>query len=135
VDLNRPDVVAEVTEQFLRYEAALVTNDVALLGELFWANPATVRYGVTENLYGSDAIARFRSQRSPVGLDRVLLRTVITTFGTDAASVCAEFQRKGSSRRGRQTQTWVRTDDGWRIVAAHVSLIEPPAAVGGGAGG
>jgi hypothetical protein len=135
LDINLPEVVAEVTAAFDRYEKALVGNDVAALDELFWDSPHTLRYGATENLYGYDAIRAFRAARPAQGLARTLLRTVITTYGRDFATADAEFQREGSSRSGRQSQTWLRTPQGWRVVAAHVSLLEtPPAASGHMAG-
>lgn len=125
--INLPDVVAEVSFQFARYEQALVSNDVAVLDELFWDSPHTLRYGATENLYGADEIKAFRAGRPAQGLERVLLKTVITTFGHDMATANVEFQRDGSSRSGRQSQTWLRTPEGWRVVSAHVSLLTPPA--------
>jgi ketosteroid isomerase-like protein len=125
VDVNQPAVVAEVREQFDRYERAFVTNDVAELDELFWDDAQAVRFGAGENLYGHRAIADFRGQRSPTDLARVLLRVEIATFGDDFAAVSAEFRRTGSGNTGRQQQTWVRTSEGWRIVAAHVSLLAP----------
>jgi hypothetical protein len=124
MELNLPDVVAEAREQFNRYEAALVANDVPVLTELFWANALTVRYGTRENLYSHDAITHFRDRRPTDDLARELLRTVITTFGRDVAAISAEFRRTRSGRCGRQSQTWVRTEAGWRIVAAHVSLLD-----------
>ena len=124
MEVNLPDVVAEATEQFLRYEKALVANDVAVLNELFWADSLVVRYGAMENLYSYEAITRFRRQRPNDDLPRELLRTVVTTFGRDVAAISAEFRRTESGRRGRQSQTWVRTGEGWRIVAAHVSLLD-----------
>ncbi len=123
MEINLPDVLEEVLEQFARYEQALTGNDVAVLDELFWRSPVTLRYGLGENLYGFDAIAAFRSARPAVGLDREVLRTVITTFGRDFATANIEFRRIGSERVGRQSQTWVRMADGWRIVAAHVSQM------------
>ena len=123
-EVNRPEVVAEVSAVFERYEAALVGNDVAVLDELFWNSPLTVRYGVAENLVGFAAIQAFRAARPSTGLDRALSNTVITTFGRDAATAMTEFRREGSSRVGRQSQTWVRMADGWRVVAAHVSVID-----------
>jgi|SRR5579862_3408780 len=126
LEINNPDVVDEVTRAFADYEAALMDNDVAVLDELFWRSPFTLRYGATENLYGYDAIAAFRAARSPIGLARTLVRTVITAFGRDFATANTEFRRVGSTRVGRQSQTWVRTDAGWRIVAAHVSLLDEP---------
>ncbi len=124
-DINRPDVLREVQEVFTRYEQALVGNDTAALDELFWHSEAVVRYGATENLVGIEAIRAFRAARSSVGLARTLGRTVITTFGTDFATAMTEFQREGNDRVGRQSQTWVRFPEGWRVVAAHVSLLAP----------
>jgi hypothetical protein len=123
MEINLPDVLAEVTAQFARYELALTTNDVAVLDELFWNSPHTLRYGVTENLYGHDAIASFRAGRPAQGLQREVLKTVITTYGRDFATANIEFRRAGSDKTGRQSQTWLRTPDGWRVVAAHVSLL------------
>jgi hypothetical protein len=123
MDINLPDVVAEVTAVVERYEAALVSNDVEMLDTLFWNSPHTLRYGAGENLYGYDEIRAFRAQRSPQGLARQVLRTAITTYGRDFATANLEFQRDGSARTGRQSQTWMRTADGWRVVAAHVSLM------------
>jgi hypothetical protein len=124
VDL--PDVLDEVRASFLRYERALVSNDVAILDELFWDSPKTLRYGVTENLHGYAAIRRFRAGRSSQGLARELANTVITTYGRDFATANTEFRRPGSSGVGRQSQTWLRTREGWRVVSAHVSLLAPP---------
>lgn len=121
--INEPDVLAEVTAVFERYEAALVGNDVAVLDELFWNSPHTLRYGATENLYGYDAIRAFRAGRPSAGLARTLGKTVITTYGRDFATANTEFFRTGSDRTGRQSQTWMRTADGWRVVSAHVSLL------------
>ncbi len=123
MEVNRPDVVAEVWEQFGRYERALVANDVAVLDELFWDSPRAVRFGAGENLYGHEAIAQFRQQRRVENLARQLLRVEVTTFGTEFAAVSAEFRRAPSGVTGRQQQTWARTEEGWRIVAAHVSLL------------
>jgi len=125
LQINRPEVLAEVTWQCERYERALVGNDVAVLDELFWRSPNTLRYGATENLYGYDAIQAFRSARPAQGLARTVLKTVITTYGRDFATANLEFQREGSAKTGRQSQTWMRTPDGWRVVAAHVSLLNP----------
>lgn len=121
--VNLPDVVAEVAAAFARYEQALVTNDVTVLDELFWRSPHTLRYGVGENLYGWDQIASFRAGRSPAGLTRTLQNTVITTYGHDCATANTEFRRATTEKIGRQSQTWVRMPEGWRIVAAHVSLL------------
>jgi hypothetical protein len=128
LDINRPDVVAEVRAAFDRYEAALVGNDVAVLDELFWHSSFTLRYGATENLYGHDAIAAFRAARPAANLARMVTKLVVTTFGADFATANMEFRRAGSDRIGRQSHTWVRMPEGWRIVAAHVSLTAEPAA-------
>ncbi|EWY37386.1 hypothetical protein N825_11940 [Skermanella stibiiresistens SB22] len=123
MEINDAEVLAEVTAAFQSYEKALVTNDVAMLDRLFWNSPHTLRYGAGENLYGYDAIAAFRAGRPSVGLERELFNTVITTYGRDFATANTEFRREGSPRTGRQSQTWARTPDGWRVVAAHVSLM------------
>lgn len=123
MDINRPEVLAEVTAAFERYEDALVNNRVEVLDELFWRSPHTLRYGVGENLYGHAAIAAFRAARPPAGLARTLLRTEITTYGDSFATANVEFQRVNAARPGRQSQTWIKTPDGWRVVAAHVSLL------------
>lgn len=123
MDINLPDVLAEVTAQFARYEDALVYNKVDVLDELFWRSPHTLRYGATENLYGYGAIEAFRAGRPAQGLARSILKTVITSYGHDFATANVEFQRAGSTRPGRQSQTWLRTPEGWRVVAAHVSLL------------
>ena len=123
--VNDPEVVIELEAEFSRYEKALVTNDVATLDALFWHDDSTIRYGTSENLYGQAEIAAFRAGRPAAGLDRVLERTVITTFGSDFATAATLFRRANvAGRIGRQTQTWVRMPEGWRIVAAHVSVIE-----------
>jgi hypothetical protein len=122
--INIPEVKAEVEAAFARYEKALAENDVAVLNELFWDHPLTLRFGVAENLYGHDQIANFRQARDPkVNLDRTIFNTVITTYGRDFGTANTEFQRKESQRKGRQSHTWLRTAQGWRIVAAHVSLL------------
>lgn len=125
MEVNLPAVVAEVEAAFARYEAALVGNDVAVLDELFWDGPHTIRYGIGENLYGPAEIAAFRAARSPAGLARRLSRTVITSYGCDMAVAATLFHRDGAPGRvGRQMQTWARMPEGWRVVAAHVSIIE-----------
>ncbi|MCS6891106.1 MAG: oxalurate catabolism protein HpxZ [Rhodovarius sp.] len=124
MEVNHPEALAELTAAFYRYEKALMDNDVAVLNELFKAAPETVRYGVTaaEHLYGHDAIAAFRAARTPQP-PRQLTRTVITTYGRDFGTAWTEFTRPGMTKIGRQTQAWVRfPGEGWRIVAAHVSL-------------
>ena len=124
MEIDLPDVLAEVTAQFARYEEALVSNDVAVLDELFHRDPRTLRYGVGENLYGYDAIMAFRAARSPIGLDRRTDKTVITTYGRDIAVASTLFYRDSlPGKVGRQMQTWVRFPDGWKVVAAHVSII------------
>ena len=124
MQINQPEVLAEVTAAFARYEDALVHNRVGVLDELFWTSPLTVRYGAGENLYGIDEIRAFRQARPSAGLARTLHRTVITTYGTDHATAMTEFFREGSNRTGRQSQTWVRMPEGWRVVAAHVSVVD-----------
>jgi hypothetical protein len=127
MQVDLPDVLTEVTEQFARYEKALVANDVAVLDELFRADARTLRYGVGENLYGYDAITAFRAARSPIGLGRRTDKSVITTYGRDTAVASTLFYRDSlPGRVGRQMQTWVRFPQGWRIVAAHVSIIDQP---------
>ena len=121
--INIPGVLAEVMTQCARYEKALTGNDLAVLDELFWASPHTLRYGATENLYGYEEIQAFRAGRPAQGLERTVLKTVITTYGYDFATANIEFQRAGSLKTGRQSQTWLRTAAGWRVVAAHVSLL------------
>jgi hypothetical protein len=125
MQIDLPDVVAEVEAAFARYEAALVGNDVEALGALFWRSERTIRYGIGENLYGAEQIATFRAARSPVGLARLLSGTVITTYGRDFATASTLFERDTvPGKIGRQMQTWVRMPEGWRVVAAHVSLID-----------
>jgi hypothetical protein len=121
--INLPDVLAEVLAVCERYEQALVGNDVAVLDELFWRSPHTLRYGATEDLYGYDAIGAFRAARPAQGLARTVLKNVVTTYGRDFATCNLEFQRAGGSKTGRQSQTWMRTPEGWRVVCAHVSLL------------
>lgn len=125
--LNDPEIVAEVEAAFARYEAALTSNDIATLDELFVPGRDTIRYGAGENLYGIEAIRSFRRSRSPLGLARRLERTVITTYGSDFATASTLFYRDSvPGRVGRQMQTWIRTGDGWRVAAAHVSIIDEP---------
>jgi hypothetical protein len=129
MEINIPDVVAEVSSQFERYEKALTTNDVATLTALFRTAPQTIRYGIGENLYGADEIAAFRNARPSIDLARTIMRTVISTYGRDCATASTMFHRAsmGDRRIGRQMQTWIRFPDGWFIVAAHVSIIDKPA--------
>ncbi len=127
IEIDIPDVVAEVRKAFEDYEQALVNNDVAKLDELFRDDPRTVRYGVTEVLYGFEEIKAFRAGRSPVGLGRTLQRTSITTYGRDFATASTLYERPSAPGKiGRQMQTWVRFPEGWRVVAAHVSMMDPP---------
>jgi hypothetical protein len=128
MDIDLPEVVAEVSAAFERYEQALVTNDVDTLNALFRDDPRTLRYGMAENLYGHGAIRGFRAARSPIGLARTRSHTLITTYGRDFAVASTLFYRASMAQKvGRQMQTWVRFPEGWRIVAAHVSAIDPPA--------
>jgi hypothetical protein len=127
MQVDLPEIVAEVTEQFAAYERALVSNDVAVLDALFRADARTLRYGIAENLYGYDAIMAFRAGRSPAGLMRRIEKTVITSYGRDTAIASTLFYRDSMPGKvGRQMQTWVRFAEGWRIVAAHVSVIDQP---------
>lgn len=127
MDVDLPEVVAEVREAFDRYEKALVSNDVAALDALFHDDARTIRYGVGEILYGSAAIKAFRAARSPVALGRTLSRTVITTYGRAFATVSTLYERPSAPGKiGRQMQTWVKFPEGWRVVAAHVSLMDKP---------
>ena len=123
-DVNLPDVVAEVRAVFDRYEQALVSNDIATLDGFFWTSEFVLRYGSGENLYGIEAIRAFRAARSPEGLARELRNTVITTFGRDFATANTEFYRTDPRQCGRQSQTWVRFAQGWRVVAGHISVID-----------
>ena len=127
--VNDPQTLAEVEALFADYERALVGNDVEALDNFFWRDPRAIRYGGGENLYGFEEIAAFRAGRSPAGLARDLKRTVITTFGRDMATASTLFLRDSAPGKvGRQMQTWARLPEGWRIVAAHVSLIAEPGA-------
>lgn len=124
-EINIPEVKAEVEAAFMRYEKALIENDLATLDELFLDSPLTIRYGIAENLYGKEEISGFRSGRSPVGLNRRISRTVVTTYGRDFATAMTLFSRDSTAGKiGRQSQTWLRTKGGWKVVAAHVSLID-----------
>jgi hypothetical protein len=131
MEINIPEVVAEVEKAFARYERALVANDIAELDALFWRSPHTLRYGATENLYGYDEIAAFRARRPATNLKRDLVKVVITTYGRDFATANAEFKRIGATASGRQSQVWLRTDQGWRVAAAHVSLLQEPQSAAG----
>ena len=124
MEIDIPEVRAEVEAAFARYEQALITNDVPVLEELFRDAPQTIRYGAAENLYGMDEIRAFRRARPSVGLMRTLSRTEITTYGRDCATANTMFHRDAMTGKvGRQSQTWVRFPEGWRVVSAHVSVI------------
>lgn len=125
MEINDPATLAEVTAAFERYEVALTGNDVETLDELFLPSAQTIRYGITENLYGTEEIRAFRKARPSQGLARSLERTVITSYGRDMAIAATLFRRTSAPGRiGRQMQTWVRTAEGWRVAAAHVSVID-----------
>ena len=129
MEIDLPEVVAEVKAAFDRYETALTTNDLAVLNGSFRDAPQTIRYGIAENLYGYDEIQAFRGARAPVGLMRAISRTVITTYGRDFAVASTLFRRETvPGKVGRQMQSWVRFSDGWHVVAAHVSLIDEKSA-------
>ena len=121
-EINLPDVLAELDLAFDQYEAALVQNDVSVLDKFFWDNPKTVRYGVAENLYGGEEIRAYRMTCNPILPGRRITQKKITSFGRNFAVVSAEFISPDSEQTGRQMQTWVCFSEGWRIVAAHVSL-------------
>nr|WP_284509442.1 oxalurate catabolism protein HpxZ [Caballeronia sp. GAFFF2] len=122
-EINRPDVLEEVNAVFDAYERALTSNDVAMLDDLFFNSSLTVRYGATENLYGYDAIREFRAARSGTGLAREVTARMVTTYGDSMAVSSIEFRREGDARIGRQSQTWIRFEDGWKVVSAHVSWM------------
>jgi hypothetical protein len=123
MELNRPEIVAQVQAEFDRYELALRSHDVALLNAFFLDHPATIRYGVSEHCYGIEGVREYRMATAPLPPGRKLHRTIITTFGTEAASVATEFTSHDARLFGRQSQTWVFTSAGWKIVAAHVSQV------------
>lgn len=128
MEVDLPEIVAEVEACFAAYETALINNDVDALTAMFSDLPQTIRYGINENLYGAREIHAFRAGRSPAGLSRVLARTVISTYGRDFAIASTLFERASAPDKvGRQMQSWVRMPQGWRIVAAHVSLVDKPA--------
>jgi hypothetical protein len=127
MDIDLPEVVAEVRAAFDAYEIALVNNDVDALNRMFRDDPRTIRYGAGENLYGYSEIKSFRVARSPVGLGRTISKTVIATYGREFAVAATLYERPSAlGKIGRQMQTWVKFPEGWRVVAAHVSLIDPP---------
>jgi len=126
MEINIPDVVAEVTAAFERYEQAINANDVDVLDACFWNDPRVIRYSLTDNAYGFEAIHASRLARPKTDLRRVLANTVITTFGRDLATANTEYRRVESGRLGRQSQTWARMREGWRVVSAHVSFMPTP---------
>ena len=129
MDINIPEVVADLTATFRRYDPALLAQDLKTLNELFWNSPRVVRFGISENVYGHDAIADYRQQSARTGRvpERKIVREVITTYGRDLGTTNVEYVQTASGRRGRQSQVWMRTAEGWRIVSAHVSLMQEPA--------
>ena len=124
MEINHPDVLAEVTAICNRYEHALVHNDLTVLDELFWNSEHTLRYGFGENLHGFAAIHQYRAEQPNTKMERTIAKQTITTYGRDFATCNLEFQRADTSTPGRQSQTWMRTPAGWRVVAAHVSLLQ-----------
>jgi hypothetical protein len=123
MQVNQPQALAELTAAFEAYERALLGNDIEGLNRLFWESPLTLRYGVRELLYSHAEIARFRRERGAIDQRRTLRNTRITTFGRDFGTANTEYLPHGSERVGRQSQTWVRTPEGWKIVSAHVSFL------------
>lgn len=123
--INDQAVVAEVTALYLKYEEALCSNNIEVMDNLFWDAPEVVRFGLAENLYGNEAIRKFRAERPNPKIERVLLNLKVVTFGNDTATVTLEFRRiiNGAERFGRQSQTWYRFSNGWKVVSAHVSLL------------
>lgn len=124
MEINRPEVLAEVTRKFLEYERAINTNDIAVLDAAFLDSPHTVRFGMGEELWSYDEIKAFRRTPNTAGTPRELLKYSITTYGDTMAVANATFRRAGVGKLGRQSQTWVKSDAGWKVVAAHVSLVD-----------
>jgi Protein of unknown function (DUF3225) len=126
--INDPVVVAEVTELYLKYEEALCNNNIEVMDNVFWDAPEVVRFGLTENLYGSEDIRNFRASRPNPKIEREMLNLKVVTFGNDTATVTLEFRRiiNGVERFGRQSQTWYKFSNGWKVVSAHVSLLPTP---------
>ncbi|NKC33455.1 oxalurate catabolism protein HpxZ [Falsiroseomonas selenitidurans] len=126
MEINNPEVVAEIRALFDRYEQALIDKDVDVLDATFWNSPHTIRYAIHENGYGFDEIHAHRVRRPPgPGIKLAQRRLVITTLGRDLATVNLEFDMRGREMPGRQSQTWVRFPDvGWKVVSAHVSVTE-----------
>jgi len=123
MEINSPEVIAEVKAAFERYETALNANDVEVLDSMFWNDPRVIRYSIMDNAYGFEAIHASRLARPKTDMTRTITNTVITTFGRNLATANTEFQRVGSGKRGRQSQTWARMPEGWRVVSAHVSFM------------
>lgn len=125
IEINQPEVVQELTALYMKYEEALCSNNIAVLDELFWDAAEVVRFGLNENLYGSEEIQAFRANRPNFELTREISNLKVTVFGHDSAAVTLEFRRiiNGIERRGRQSQMWIRFPQGWQIVSAHVSLL------------
>jgi hypothetical protein len=125
MEINDPEVIAELRTLYPLYESALVKNDVETLTNMFWASPYAIRFGAGENLYGVDEIEAFRRSRPAVNLARRVVRLEIVSFGKDLGSITLEFERDTPAGlvRGRQSQVWVRMEEGWRIVSAHVSML------------
>lgn len=123
MEINIPDVLAEVISVCARYEEALLNNDVVVLDELFWNSEHTLRYGFGENLYGFAAIHQYRAEQPNIKMERTILKQTITTYGRNFATCNLEFQRTDVSHAGRQSQTWMLTPEGWRVVTAHVSWL------------
>ena len=122
MEINNQQTLAEVTRQFNRYQQAIIDNDIPVMNELFWNSALTIRYGTGENLYGHSEIAAYRGARDPRSVARVIGKSTVTSYGRDAATTNIEFVR--GNRKGRQSQSWVRMPEGWRIVAAHVSYMD-----------
>ena len=125
-DINRPEVVEDITAVFFDYEAALMRNDVQALNRYFWADPAVTRYGIADKQLGHEALAAYRQGVPAPSFTRSLHEVRITTVGDDFATAMCEFVRSDTPLRGFQTQTWVRMAGGWRIISAHVSMIAWP---------
>ena len=126
MEINIPEVVAEVRAAFERYEKALNANDIDVLDSMFWNDERVIRYSIMDNAYGFEAIHASRLARPKIDMRRTISNTIITTFGRDLATANTEFQRVESGRRGRQSQTWARMPEGWRVVSAHVSFMPTP---------
>jgi hypothetical protein len=124
VTINDPAILAEVSVAFDAYEVALMTNDIEAMDALFWHSPLTVRYGAGDAQYGIDEIREFRKARAGGSPQRQVVRRSVTTFGPHFAATNIEFIREDSPAIGRQSQSWTKFPEGWRIVSAHVSLTK-----------